>query len=504
MKKLFTILILFSIYSTIKIPFIDRDIEWNFDFNAIISKLKSGIPKYIEEIQNELKKFKEYAEEKKDEIIKTVSEEAKAQYEQMKEDPIAYFKPYAEKATAAANYLQQKVCDAIDSTAYNECRESKRAMFSQIYGYVKDNFQCSQIVNIITNIDKDNVDQNLKYVLFLMSALTGNPDSIAKGEAQVMYDAMNCLQEKFKDYWPQIEAQLTDETKRIQLKQDITDLMIQSYSNLINMIHFEEIDGYIQKASDKTGLISDENAKKIHQGLFKALSKLNDFGNQMYNYTSNLALEVFVNPGNLEVGGDAELVIKDLEEKGIRIAVHANYMLREFNAHALQYVVFDSPLVSVRGSRETDEGTANTFVGITLYDKEGNEVLVKDINVKDFKPIIYYKKKLFNAMKTCLFYNEENDKLESSGVETSTEIINGEEFIKCIPQHLTSFTIGSYEEANVSPSSSNAGTIVLVIFLILIALALLVGGYIFYRKKYNNVDNSQLEQAFVNKNGLTV
>ena len=104
-------------------------------------------------------------------------------------------------------------------------------------------------------------------------------------------------------------------------------------------------------------------------------------------------------------------------------------------------------------------------------------------------------------MKTCLFYNEEKDTLENTGVETQTEIINGEEFIKCIPKHLTSFTIGSYEKANVG--SSNAGTIVLVIVLILIALALLVGGYIFYRKKFNNVDNSQLEQAFVNKNGLT-
>lgn len=278
--------------------------------------------------------------------------------------------------------------------------------------------------------------------------------------------------------------------------------MVQSYSNLINMIHFEEIDEIIKKANDKTGLISDENAKKIQQGLFKVLSKLSEFGNNFYNYSANLALEVFVNPGNLEVGGDAEVVIKDLKEKGIKIALHANYLLRQYQASSLQYVVFDSPLVTVRGSRETEGGTANTFVGITLYDKNGNEVLVKDINIKDFKPIIYYKKKLYNAMKTCLFYNEEKNTLENTGVETDTQMFDGEEFIKCIPQHLTSFTVGSYEKANVG-SSTSAGTIVLIIVLILIALGLLVGGYIFYRKKFNNVDNSQLEQAFVNKNGLT-
>ena len=501
MKKLFALLILFSIYSTIKIPFIDRDIEWGFDFNGIIAKLKSTVPQYIQKIQQELENFKGYANEKKDEIIKKVTEEAKAEFEKIKEDPVEYFKPIAEKATEAANYLQQKVCDALNTDEYNECRNSKRAMFTQIYGYVKDNFQCSKIVNIITNVDKENIEQNLKYVLFLISAMTGNPDSVARTEAQVMYDAVNCLEEKFNEYWPKVQAQLSDETKRIELKQDITNLMVQSYSNLINMIHFEEIDGYIQKANDKTGLISDENAKKIHQGLFKVLSKLSEFGNNFYNYTANLALEVFVNPGNLEVGGDADIVIKDLKEKGIKIALHANYLLRQFEASSLQYVVFDSPLVTVRGSRETEGGTANTFVGITLYNKNGEEILVKDINTKDFKPIIYYKKKLYNAMKTCLFYNEKDDKLENTGVETETETFDGEEFIKCIPEHLTSFTVGSYEKANVSPS--NTGTIVLVIVLILIALGLLVGGYIFYRKRMNKVDNSQLEQAFVNKNGLT-
>lgn len=503
MKKLFAILILFSIYSTIKIPFIEVDIEWGFDFNGFIKNLKSSIPTHIQNIQKKLEEFKTYANEKKDEAIKKVTEEAKAEYEKIKEDPIEYFKPIVEKATEAANYLQQKVCDTINKEQYEECRKSKRAMFSQLFGYVKNNFQCSKIVQIITNVDKQNMEQNLKYILFLISAMTGNPDSIVRAEAQVMYDTMNCLEAKFNEYWPKVQAELTDEKKQIALKQDITDLMVQSYSNLINMIHFEELDGLIQKANDKTGLISDENAKKIHQGLFKVLSKLNEFGNKFYNYTANLALEVYCNPGNLEVGGDADVLFKSLDEKGIKIEIHANYLLRLYNASSIQYVVFDSPLVSVNGSRVTEGGTANTFVGITVYDKEGKEVLVKNIDVKDFKPIIYYKKKLYNTMKTCLFYNEEKDQLENTGVETDTKTFDGEEYIKCIPEHLTSFTVGSYKKADVNPSSSNAGTIVLVIVLILIALALLVGGYIFYRKKINSVDNSQLEQAFVNKNGLT-
>ena len=58
----------------------------------------------------------------------------------------------------------------------------------------------------------------------------------------------------------------------------------------------------------------------------------------------------------------------NLEEKGIRISLHSNYLLRRFNASALQYDVFDSTLISVKGSKEVEEGATNTFVGITLYD----------------------------------------------------------------------------------------------------------------------------------------
>jgi len=103
MKKLFIIFFLFSIYTTIKIPFIDRDIEWSFDFNAFIEKLKSTFPQYIKNIQEELEKFKGYIKAQKDETITKATDESKVQYEKIKEDPLEYFKPIAEEATKAAN-----------------------------------------------------------------------------------------------------------------------------------------------------------------------------------------------------------------------------------------------------------------------------------------------------------------------------------------------------------------------------------------------------------------
>ena len=93
-------------------------------------------------------------------------------------------------------------------------------------------------------------------------------------------------------------------------------------------------------------------------------------------------------------------------------------MLKDLKAYSVQAVVFESPLVSLRAQRKTNGGTSNTFVGITLYDKEGNEIYISDIKLKNFRPEILFKRKLFKSMKRCLYYNEEKDIMDSEGIET--------------------------------------------------------------------------------------
>ena len=100
----------------------------------------------------------------------------------------------------------------------------------------------------------------------------------------------------------------------------------------------------------------------------------------------------------------------------------------------------------MRGKREKKGGTANTFVGITLYDEKGNEIFVKDIKLEKYRPIIYFKKKLYKSMKKCLFYNEEKNEMDSEGIKTELFELDGEEYIKCIPSHLSSFSVGSYDD----------------------------------------------------------
>ena len=119
-------------------------------------------------------------------------------------------------------------------------------------------------------------------------------------------------------------------------------------------------------------------------------------------------------------------------------------MLTDFKVHSVQAVIFDSPLVSFKLQRKSKGGISNIFVGITLYDKEGNEIYVKDIKLDKIE--ILFKKSLYKAMKTCLYYNEEKNIMDNDGIDTEYVEFDGIEYIKCIPKHLSSFTIGSFEE----------------------------------------------------------
>ena len=381
---------------------------------------------------------------------------------------------------------------------YLECRNSKKYILSNLIGTVKDQLQCSQIVQIITSkMLSEDFDANLKYILLLVNEITNNPDALEEGLSQVVYDLTNCLQEKFNEYWPKIEKYLEEKKSYLKqsilaVKKDVSNILMQSLSNLVNVLHFEEIDGYIQQAKDeieKNGLIALDKAKKINQNIFNFIKNLNEFGSNYYEISGSMAVNVTVNPGQLDSSTDAQVFVSDLADKGIKIILHSNYMLREKGAYAMQTVVFDSPLVSVNAKNEVEDGAINTFVGITLYDKDGNEIVVSNLKLEDFRPQILYNKKFYNAMKTCLFYNEKDEKLDDDGVKTEDDyVLNGETFIRCIPKHLTTFTIGSGE------GSSNVGLIILIIVLCLLVFAGLIVGFIFYRKKCSKkATNSDIE-----------
>ena len=465
MRILLHILIIIHIYCDINIP-------WKFNFNDIVNtldnfadKLKTTSSLYFSEIQQKLNDFKTYTEEKKDEIIKDTKNELDEIYKNYKKEKNKYVKAFIEKSTELSNLLSYKICDITKIDTYENCRNDKKKVFTKILDKLKEEFQCSQIFNFITtDLLSNDYENNLKNILFLLSSITFNYDSLEKGKSYIIYDLTNCLQEKYEKFMPivlkKLEVQSQDYVYSFKI--DINNLLIKCISNLVNIIHFEEIDGYITKINKKTGLISSEKAIKIQQNIFKALTKLNEFGKKFYNISNNLYLNVDINPGNLDANADLEMQIFDFKDKGIKIKLHSNFLLRLTGAHYIQTVVFDSPLVSIRGGTRINlGGTSNIFVGITLYDENGKEIIVKDINIDKFRPIIYYKKQLFNSMTNCLFFNEVENTIENTGIKTEAMFYNGEEYIKCIPNHLTTFTIGSYKEVKILDSSERINKIIL-------------------------------------------
>ena len=467
MKKLFALLIIIPLLTVVKSPLFDWDWKWNWDwenftskFKDFLDKFKSKVPEFIKNMQNKVKEFIEKTEEQKNYFIEELNSKVIDLYEDIKQDIInkkedveSKLKTLIEKTTEASKFLSYKICD-VSRLDYEECRNDKKKLFTNLLDVVKENFgKCSTIIEELSSLS-DDIEQNLKYFLFMAISLSENPDAIEEGKSQVIFDILNCLKDKFEDYWPSINSTILNYELRISTKQDIMNLLLNSFSNLVNVIHFEEVDGFIKRANETTGLITDPKAKETYNGIFSLLKKFNEFGTQFYNISADLSLNVFLNPGNLNMGRDVDFnwIIDD--DKGIRINLHSNYLLREKGAQSVQAVIFESPLVSIRGKEEEiEQGVSNIFVGITLYDTEGNEIFVKDIEFQKYRPVIYFKKIFFNAMKKCLFYNEEKDTIDDEGIASAFETLDGEEYIKCIPTHLTSFTIGSSKNKDTSEKS---------------------------------------------------
>ena len=488
------LIILSLICSSLAFPsFLNINWKFNFDFGKYLKQLKSSIPEYITKIQKGMSEFIKKTEKEKDKYLDILSNKVQESYNKVKtgfkkgsKNIKKEMKELIETTTETAKTLSYRVCDMLKSD-YDKCFNNKKKIFNDLIQIVDENFgKCSRIVEEIHNLS-DNIEYNLKYFLFLAISLTENPDIIQKGTSQIVYDLINCLKEKIPSLF--LNSTLTKKNDFLNIKQDIINLLTKSISNYVNFIKFEEAYGYIEKAENITGLIKNKNAQKVYRNIFEILKKFNEFGTQTYEINTNLNLNVFTNNDNSQL-------IKNIdnEEKGIKINLHLSYMLTDFKVHSVQAVIFDSPLVSFKLQRKSKGGISNIFVGITLYDKEGNEIYVKDIKLDKIE--ILFKKSLYKAMKTCLYYNEEKNIMDNDGIDTEYVEFDGIEYIKCIPKHLSSFTIGSFdEEEYIQIKAKNTENTLKNALLKLILAIIIVFAFIYlyrvFRKKRIEAINNQ-------------
>ena len=77
-----------------------------------------------------------------------------------------------------------------------------------------------------------------------------------------------------------------------------------------------------------------------------------------------MAVNVTIKPEKLNV---KQQIVSEFKDKGIKIVLNSDSLFDKYkDAYSIQTVVFDSPLVSIKGERKKKGGTANNFVCITI------------------------------------------------------------------------------------------------------------------------------------------
>ena len=215
-------------------------------------KLKSSTPDFINNIQKSMGEFIKKTEKEKENYLEILTTNVQVTYDKIKtgikkgsKDIQNDIKNLIEKTTETAKALSYELC-SIKKEEYDQCGVNKKKFLV-------------------------NIDYNFKYFLFLVISLTENPDSIEKGMSQIIYDIIICLQEKFKYLWPSINAILTSKLNSLYIKQDFINLLAKSISNFVTFIKFEEHYGFLKKEENLTGLIKNENTKKVYKNIFKII-----------------------------------------------------------------------------------------------------------------------------------------------------------------------------------------------------------------------------------------
>ena len=473
----------------------------------IVDQIKTGVPQKIKEIEENIEAFAAAAIQMKEEFLEKIMDEFNNLISEAKID----LKEVIEKVMEILKYLEYTDCsiyasgssnkeeDTIKAKLYIECRQTKQSILSRILSYLSNNLQCDNLQTLVsTNAISKDVEESIKYILLLINELSNNPESFVQNTTEILYDIVECVNDKFDQYWTLIEKNLKETKNYLNqsitaVKKDLEKIFLITLENLAKIIDFEQIDGYIEVKKEeikKTGIIVYEKAKKIQKQILEFAKKLNEFGTANYTFSGSIFANVEINDGISAYGETKATYVQD---KDIVILFDSNFLLDKGKAHALQTLVFQSPLVSINATAE-EEGTSdtvNTFVSITLYDSNGKEISIKDIEEK-FRPKILYLKEVYNHLKYCYYYDEGKNDLVSSGVSALEEFLyDGKKYFTCATNHLSTFTAGTVngEEINNDTndkSKSNTLMIVLIIIGAILVLAIALVAYILIRRKNSN------------------
>ena len=264
--------------------------------------------------------------------------------------------------------------------------------------------------------------------------------------------------------------------------------------NLPKIIHFEEISGMISVNITNNGVIIDAKMKAIYEKILNFSKKLLEFGSFNYTFSGSMLANIEIKDPSKQISADVdtEQKIISVQGKDILIITNSNLMFKDDKIQALQTLVFDSPIISAKTTAnvEGNVDALNLFVSITLYDKDGKEISLQDIDEK-LRPQILYLKNKYQDLKQCFYYDESKQNLIDNGINAIEKFVyQGQEYFKCVSSHLSVFTAGTAkkdgnnnEKKEEEEGGKNTGLVVALVIVGIVIIALVIVGVIWFKKK---------------------
>ena len=171
--------------------------------NPIIQNIQTDIPKYIKELQNNIQSYSAMVINAKISYLKNLVKN----FSDFQDIYFSNIKSLLENATIILNYLSNnsgtsnKQEDTIKNQEYINCRKDKRNSLGVIINIIKPYLQCPSLINNITSkVDNMDIEEKLKYFLFLINEISKNAESFDEELFKIILDASFCLQENFDEY----------------------------------------------------------------------------------------------------------------------------------------------------------------------------------------------------------------------------------------------------------------------------------------------------------------
>ena len=112
-------------------------------------------------------------------------------------------------------YFRKRVCNR-----FKKCVNLQKSIMNDIIAVVEDNFgECPVTIEHITTLTKD-TNMNLLALTLVIQSIVDNKTIIDKSKIDIIKNILNCLIDRFNDYFPKIEEQFKNKAFMIRFSRD--------------------------------------------------------------------------------------------------------------------------------------------------------------------------------------------------------------------------------------------------------------------------------------------